>query len=149
MSDVNSEDNQSVISSSGSEEYLPKLNEFLDVESDCSTTDKMNFIGQHPTNLQTPMMPVTMVQPIPGGVGQFSLAPPPIGMSAQDSHETNEDILEFMSKQSKIIGSNMMEELTSPTAPSAENGMYSVIDSCSVNWSLECMYVVYQGVLLF
>ena len=118
-----SEDNQSIVSSSCSEEYLPKSNEILDVESDCST-EEMNYIGQHSTDLQTPLMPMNMVQQIPSGVGQFPLAPPVIGMNVQEGHENSEDILEFMSKQSKIIGSNMMEEMTSPTAASAENGTY-------------------------
>ena len=118
-----SEDNQSIISSSsGSEEYLPKPNEFLDVESDLST-EEMNYIGQHTTNLQTTLVPVNMVQQIPSVVGQFPLAPPVIGVGVQDGHENSEDILEFMSKQSKIIGSNMMDEMTSPTAASAENGI--------------------------
>ena len=118
-----SEDNQSIISSSGSEEYLPKPNEFLDIESDFST-EEMNYIGQHTANLQTTLVPVNMVQQIPSGVAQFSLTPPVIGVSAQDAHESSEDILEFMSKQSKIIGSNMLEEMTSPIAASAENGIY-------------------------
>lgn len=118
-----SEDNQSVISSSSSEEYLPKPNEFLEIESDFST-EEMNYIGQHTTNLQTSLVPVNMVQQIPGVVGQFPLAPPVIGMGVQDAHENSEDILEFMSKQSKIIGSNMMDEMTSPTAASTENGIH-------------------------
>lgn len=116
------EDNQSVISSSGSEEYLPKPNDFLDIESDCSANE-MNFIGQHPSSLQTPVISMNVVQQTPGGVSQFGLVPQPMGMNVQDAHEPNEDILEFMSKQSKIIGSNMMEEMTSPTIASAENGI--------------------------
>lgn len=120
-----SEDNQSVISSSGSEEYLPKPNDFLDIESDCST-EEMNFIGQHPTNLQAPVMSMDMIQQqASSGVGQFPLVPPAMGMDVPDSHEPSENILEFMSKQSKIIGSNMMEEITSPTSTvgSAQNGI--------------------------
>lgn len=115
------EDNQSVISSSGSEEYLPKPNEFLDIESDFST-EEMNFIGQHPTNLQTPVIPVNMVQPVPMSMSQFPIPPPGMGMNVQGGHEASDNILEFMSKQSKIIGSNMMEELASPTIAPADNG---------------------------
>jgi len=119
-----SEDNQSLISSSGSEEYLPKPNDFLDIESDCSA-DEMNFIGQHPASLQAPVISMNVVQQTPGGVSQFGLAPQPMGMNVQDAREpiASEDILDFMSKQSKIIGSNMMEEMTSPTIASAENGI--------------------------
>lgn len=116
------EDTQSIASSSGSEEYLPKVNDFLDIESD-SSADEMNFIGQHPTNLPIPVIPMNMAPQIPRGAGQFTLAPPGMPVSVQDSHEPSEDILEFMSKQSKIIGNNMMEEMTSPIAPSAENGI--------------------------
>ena len=114
--DNSEEDNQSVISSSGSEEYQPKLNEILDIDSDCSTED-MNYIGQQPTNAQTPLMPMNMMQ----GVVPFPLPPPVgLGMNLQETHETSDDILEFMTKQSKIIGSNMMEEMKSPVT---ENGM--------------------------
>lgn len=115
-------DNHSVVSSSGSEEYLPKSNDFLDIESDYST-EEMNFIGQHSTSLQPPVMPVNMVQQAPGGMSQFSLEPPPLILSP-GIHEPSEDILEFMSKQSKIIGSNMMEDTASPTVASIENGIY-------------------------
>lgn len=129
MSHINSgyseEDNQSVVSSSGSEEYIPKLNDFLGIESDGSV-EEMNFIGQHPTNLQIPVIPIDMAQQMPSGVGQFSLAPPVMAAGLQDTRETSEDILEFMSKQSKIIGSNMMEEMTSPIATSAGNGIQNV-----------------------
>ena len=114
--DNSEEDNQSVVFSSGSEEYLPKLNEILDIESDCSTED-MNYIGQQPTNSQTPLLPMNMVP----GVAPFPLPPPVgLGINLQDSHEASDDILEFMTKQSKIIGCNMMEEMKSPVA---DNGM--------------------------
>ena len=133
-----SEDNQS---SSGSEEYLPKPNEFLDVESDFST-EEMNYIGQDTTDLQTTLVPFNMTQQIPSAVGPFPLAPPVIGVSVQDGHENSEDILEFMSKQSKIIGSNMMDEMTSPTAASAENGIhYACIKPATFLYYIHYVYI--------
>lgn len=125
------EDTQSIVSSSDSEEYLPKSNALLGIESD-SSADEMNFIGQHPTNLPIPVIPMNMAPQIPRGAGQFCVAPPGMAVSVQDTHETSEDILEFMSKQSKIIGSNMMEEMTSPIAPSAEKGIQRILVSMCI-----------------
>jgi len=113
---------EDVISSSGSEEYLPKPQDLLGIESD--STDEMNFTGdQSATILEASTLNMNMTfgqQSPPPGAQQYPMALPPVRVGA--AHEQSGDILEFMSKQSRIIGSNMMEDSTLPLVISAENG---------------------------
>jgi len=115
---------EDVISSSGSEEYLPKPQDLLVIESD--STDEMNFTGdQSATILEASTLNMNMTfgqqSPPPGGQ-QYPMTMPPVRVGT--AHEQSGDILEFMNKQSRIIGSNMMEDSTLPLVISAENGAW-------------------------
>ncbi|XP_065903302.1 uncharacterized protein [Dysidea avara] len=128
-----SEDERSVISSSGSEEYLPKPQDLLDIDSD--SADEMNFIGDQPSSIleASTMNMMNMAfgqQSPPPGAQQFAVAMAPI--QAGGTHEQSGDILEFMSKQSRIIGSNMMDDSSLPLVISTENACSSGAEKPSV-----------------
>jgi len=115
--DDHSEDGRSVISSSGSEEYLPKSQDFLEIDSD--SAEEMNFIGDQPAILEHSTMNMNMSfsqQTPPPGAQQY-----PVPMRVSGAHEHSGDILEFMNKQSRIIGNNMMDDASVSAVIPAEN----------------------------
>jgi len=142
-----SEGEHSVISSSGSEEYLPKSQDLLEIESD--SADEMNFIGdQSAAILEASSMNIDppFGQPsesLPPGAQPYPVTMPP--MQVGMAHEQSGDILEFMNKQSRIIGTNMMDDSTLPLVISAENGaicVHLVVYRCCILVTYLCACTV-------